>query len=156
MKKKAELSSSPHPYSHHCPFHPSYLIPHPYLGDAHAERVGRVEQQRRLGGDVCRPLDARDDPAVDDAERALEDAADDALLPPDVALAQLAVGEEAGELGAGPGAAGRAVVCHAGAEDEIAAVGVGVARGAEQLDVIDQAAVGAGDALALQRPADAA
>ena len=42
--------------------------------------------------------------------RAFEHAADDALLPPDLALAELAVGDQAGELGAGAGAAGRAVV----------------------------------------------
>src|SRR5262245_36867890 len=71
----------------------------------HAKWVARVEDQRRLGVDVSAAGNARDDPAAVDAHRALEDAADDALLPPEPAFLQLAVGEEAGELGAGAGAA---------------------------------------------------
>ena len=60
---------------------------------------------------------------------------------------ELAVGDQAGELGAGAGAAGRAVVGLAGAEDEVPAVGPGRVGRAEQLDVVDLAAVRAGDAL---------
>ena len=81
------------------------------------------------------------------ADRAFEDAADDALLPPDLALAELAVGDQARELGAGAGAAGRAIVGLAGAEDEVLAVGTGRGGRAEQLDVVDLAAVGARDPL---------
>src|SRR5262249_34139023 len=99
--------------------------------------------------------DARDDPAAVDAHRPLEDAADDALLPPDLAFPELTVGVEAGELGAGAGAAGRAVVGAPGAEDEVAAVGRDVGRRAEQLGGVDGAAVGPGDAVALQGAADA-
>ena len=85
--------------------------------------------------------------AVHNRDRAFEDAADDALLPPDLARAQLAVGGQAGQLGAGAGAARRAVVGLAGAEHEVPAVGAGRGRRAEQLDVVDLAAVRAGDAL---------
>src|SRR5579862_5531646 len=78
--------------------------------NSHAKRVVRVEQQRRLGADVGRAGDARDDALAVAVHAPLEDAADDALLPPDVALLDLTVGEQAGELGAGAGAARRAVV----------------------------------------------
>jgi len=85
------------------------------------------------------------------AEAAFEDGAEDAALPPDFAGGELAVGEEAGELGAGTGAAGGAIVGLAGAEDEVGAVvirAVGAVAGwAEELDVVDGLAVGAGDAL---------
>ena len=51
--------------------------------------------------------------------------------------ASLPSATEAGELGAGAGAAGRAVVGLAGTEDEVAAIGPGDRRRAEQLDVVD-------------------
>src|SRR5205085_7255332 len=53
------------------------------------------------------------------------------------------------------GAAGRAVVGFAGTEDEALAVRVGRGWGAEELDVIDEAAVRAGDALPLDALPDA-
>ena len=62
-------------------------------------------------------------------DRAFEDAADDAFLTPDFAGLQFAVGIEAGELGAGAGAAGRAVVGFAGAEDEVSAIGAAATVG---------------------------
>src|SRR5205823_4918669 len=71
------------------------------------------------------------------AVRRLEDTADDAFLPPDLALAQLPVGREAGELGAGAGAARRAVVGPAGAENEVADVVRRVLRRAEELNVVN-------------------
>ena len=77
-----------------------------------------------------------------DLRRALEDAADDALLPPDLALGELAVGDQAGELGARAGAAGRAVIGLARAEHEVAAVGPGHRGRSEELDVVDLGAVG--------------
>src|SRR5690606_2537574 len=80
---------------------------------------------------------------------ALELAADHTGLAPQLARLQLAVGRQAGQLGAGAGAAGRAVVGLAGAQHEVAAVGLGVVG--EQLDVVDQAAVLAADALVFQR-----
>ena len=94
-----------------------------HAADAHAERVVRIEHQRRLGGDVGRAGDARDDLAVHDrapCPRRRCRRCSPAARP---RLAQLAVGDEAGELGAGAGAARRAVVGLAGTEDEVAAVG---------------------------------
>src|SRR2546426_2121610 len=83
------------------------------------------------------------------AVRGLEHAADHALLPPHGAGRKLAVGRQAGQLGAGAGAAGRAVVGLAGTEHEAAAVGVWRRR--EELDVVDLGAVAAGDAVGGQR-----
>ena len=54
---------------------------------------------------------------------------------------ELAVGAQAGELGAGAGAAGGAVVGLARAEHEVLAVGAGHAGRAEELDMVDLAAV---------------
>ena len=79
-------------------------------------------------------------------DRALEDAADDAFLPPDLSRRELAVSGQARELGARPGAAGGTVVGLAGAEHEVLAVGARRGR-PEELDVIDLAAVRARDAL---------
>src|SRR4051794_24512144 len=109
--------------------------------DAHGERVLGVEEERGLGVDVGRAADARMDPAVNDPRRSLEDAADDALLPPDLARGERAVGHQAGDLRAGAGAAGGAVVRLARAEDEVLAVRPRIARRAVQLDVVDLAAV---------------
>ena len=67
---------------------------------------------------------------------------------------QDAVGGEARQLGAGAGAAGRAVVGPAGAEHEVLRVGVGAGRGAENLDVIDLAAVRTRDPFAFERLPD--
>src|SRR5207248_10873550 len=61
-----------------------------------------------------------------------------------------------GELGAGAGAARRAVVGLAGAEDEIPAVGGRVPRRAVQLNVVDLLPAGPGDLFADERFADAA
>src|SRR2546430_1369676 len=101
------------------------VVPRCSCRDAELERVIRTEDQGRLRTDVGRPGDPRDDPAALDAHRTLEDAADDALLPPDLAFVQLTVGVETGQLGAGAGAARRTVVGVAGTEDEVAAVGGG-------------------------------
>ena len=68
--------------------------------------------------------------------------------------AQFAVGGEAGELGAGAGAAGRAVVGLAGAEDEVAAVGAGRVGGPNS-SMWSISRRRAGDALRVQRLADA-
>src|SRR5205085_537706 len=82
--------------------------------------------------------------------RGFKHAADDALLPPDSAWCQFAIGGQARDLGAGAGAAGRAVVRFAGAEDEIPAVIRRIVRWAEQLDVVDDAAVFSGDTVSLK------
>ncbi len=76
----------------------------------------------------------------------LELAAGDAGLTPDLTGGQLAVGRQASQLGAGAGAAGRTIISLAGAEHEVAAVGVRVLG--EQLDMIDLSTILAGDACA--------
>jgi hypothetical protein len=81
---------------------------------------------------------------------AFEHRSENAFLPPDFAWLQVAVGSQAGHLGAGSGAAWGAVVGLAGAENEVAAVVGRVVGGAEQLDVVDLRAVGAGDAARCQ------
>src|SRR5688572_24004389 len=97
--------------------------------DAPAERIALVDQQRALGGNVGGARDHRRNApgrAVDPAIGGAKAAADDALLDPARTFGELAIGGEAGELGAGAGAARRAVVGFAGAEDEIAGVGAGL------------------------------
>ncbi len=58
-----------------------------------------------------------------------ESGAEDAFLHPCSAFGELAIGGQAGKLGAGPGPAGRAVVCLAWAEDEIAGMRAGLSGG---------------------------
>ncbi len=103
----------------------------------------------RVAGDLGIEL------AVDQRHSAFEDGTDDALLPPHLAGLQFAIGVEAGQLGAGAGAAGRTVVGLAWAEHEALAVGAGVGGRAEELDVVDLAAVAAGDPLRFDALADA-
>src|SRR5262249_39720561 len=74
------------------------------------KRVVRVKDERRLTGHERRAGDARNDLPVCKPHGSFEDAADDALLPPDFSFAQLAVGDQAGKLGAGAGAARGTVV----------------------------------------------
>src|SRR5215470_2465259 len=89
-------------------------------------------------------------------EMGVEDAAENPLLPPLLALAQLAVSVETGELGAGSRSAGRPVVGPSRAQDEIARVGLRGIRGGEQLDVIDLGAAVAPDAVTQQGVPDPA
>ncbi len=63
------------------------------------------------------------DCAVFDTYPAIESAADEAFLTPDLAWCEFAIGIKAGEFGGGSGAAGGAVVGFAGAEDEVSGVG---------------------------------
>ena len=124
---------------------------HPYAGDgscadAHRERVGGVEDQGRLGVDVGRPPDARDRSGRSTTRyRPLEDAADEALLPPDLPLARACrrrPGRRAwrwcrSRRGSGRRPCrgrGRSSCCRPGDR-----------RRAEQLDVVDLAAVVAAD-----------
>src|SRR5438045_1786372 len=97
-----------------------------------------------------RSPDRRPNSAVDHAHAAFEETADDALLPPDLTLAQFAVFEEAGELRARPGAARRAVIRLARAHHEVAAVCIRPMRRPEELHMIDQGAIRAGDPVALE------
>ncbi|MNM93497.1 hypothetical protein D3C81_1058730 [compost metagenome] len=68
---------------------------------------------------------------------------------PNLTRLQFAVGRQTGQLGAGPGAAGRAIVSLAGAQHKVAAVGLRV--GGKQLDMVDNAAVFAIYPCALKR-----
>ena len=70
---------------------------------------------------------------------------------PGFAFGEFSGGGKAGEFGAGAGAAGRAVVGFARAENEVLAVGLdAVGGGIEGFDVIDQASVCSGDLLILE------
>src|SRR5688572_14467086 len=105
-----------------------------------AKRIAIVEDERRLGGDVRGAGNARRDlaaRAVEPFVRSLEAAADDALLHPGLAFGELAVRGEAGELRARAGAAGRAIVGLAGAQDEVACLGARRSGRPEELDMVD-------------------
>src|ERR1019366_8836522 len=108
-----------------------------------------------LGVDVGGARDFRVELAVDDGDAAVEGGAGDAFLAPDLAGFQLAIGVEAGQFRAGAGAARRAVVGFTGAEDEVLAVGAFHGGVAKEFDVIDHAAIVAGDAVGLEALADA-
>src|ERR1017187_1338567 len=126
-----------------------------YGPDAVTERIALVENQLGIRIHVRGAGDLGIDLAIHDGNRPFEDAADDALLTPDLAGQQFAIGVEAGQLGAGSGAAGRAVVGFTGTEHEVLAIGAGSGGFSEELDVIDLAAIRAGDAVGGETPADA-
>src|SRR5262249_30633567 len=84
-----------------------------------------------------RASNSRHDLAGFDSSRCLEDTADDAFLTPELALGELAVGQQAGDLRAGASAARRAIVSLPRAEYEVLAIGARHGRWAEELDVID-------------------
>src|SRR5262245_60987382 len=107
------------------------------------ERVARIEHERRLAGDVGRDADTRIANAVANLNRAFKNAADNALLPPDLTGLELAIGHQTGKLCAGAGAARRAVIPPAGAEDKVFAVRLRKFGRSEKLDVIDLLACGA-------------
>ena len=67
---------------------------------------------------------------------ALEHGSEDAFLPPDLAGGELAIRSQAGELCAGAGAAGGAVIFATGAEDKVAAMIRRLLRRAEQFNVV--------------------
>src|SRR5262249_51231679 len=94
--------------------------------------------------------DARHDAVASPAVAALEDAADDALLPPNLPLRQHAIGRQARQPGAGAGAARRAVIRLPRTQHEVPAVVGRVERWATQLDVIDVTGLGPRDAVAFQ------
>src|SRR5205085_2376810 len=91
--------------------------------NSHAERITVVQDQGRLGRDVCPAGNAWKDLPILDRDRPLKDAADNALLPPNVARLQLVVRQQAGEFSARARSAGGAIVGLARTEHEVAAVG---------------------------------
>jgi hypothetical protein len=84
------------------------------------------------------------------ADGAFEDGPKDAFLPPGRAGRELAFVVEAGHLGAGSGAAGRAIEGGAGAEDKVARRIFRIVGRGEELDVVDEGTFGAGNSLLLQ------
>src|ERR687887_2519089 len=94
------------------------------------------------------------DLAVRDPHGPLEDAADDALLSPDLPLPKFAVRVEAGQLGARARAARRAVVGLARAEHEILAVHAVEFGRREEFDVVYLLAARARDARTRERLPD--
>ena len=78
---------------------------------------------------------------------ALEDAANDAFLTPDLARGEFSICMEAGEFCAGARAAWRTVVGSARAEDEVPAMDAGSGRIGEEFDVVDFLAIVTGDSL---------
>src|SRR5258708_30437861 len=83
---------------------------------------------------------------------ALENSAEDALLPPGLSGLELAIGGQAGHPGARSGSAWGAVISISGTEDEVAAVVGRVVSGGKQFDVVDRGAANNGDARRRQRP----
>ena len=72
-------------------------------------------------------------------------------MPVDLILMQFAIGEEAGQLGAGAGAAGRAIVSMTRAEYKVSAIGAWIAGRAEQFNMVDFLPVRAANPGMLQR-----
>jgi len=81
---------------------------------------------------------------------AFEYAAHNTLLLPNLTFVQSAVGIKACQLCAGPGAAGRAIVGLARAQDKILAIDTGEPRGAKYFDMVDLLPVCASDAVRTQ------
>src|SRR5437899_186998 len=87
--------------------------------DAPAKRILLIQQQRPFAIDECRAGDRGEDPVALMTKARCERAAQDALLDPLLVFEKFSVGGEAGEFGAGSGAAGGTVVGLTRAEDEI-------------------------------------
>src|SRR4051794_10598631 len=107
------------------------------------EWVARLCHERR----VAAHIGPADDPGKDPTRGILaitggEATADDAFLDPLLARPKLSPCRQAGQLRAGAGAAGGAVVLAPGAIDEVTAVGLGQGRRPEELDVVDLGPVG--------------
>ncbi len=120
--------------------------------DAPAKSIAGVKEEGRFCSDKCRPGDGRQELAVSQDDLAFENAPNHALLPPDLAGSQETFGIQAGQLGAGTGAAGGPVVLLARAEYEIAAIHGWRCAWAMKFDVIDFGALrtantGAGERL---------
>ncbi|MFT5130465.1 MAG: UDP-glucose 4-epimerase, partial [Rhodothermales bacterium] len=92
--------------------------------------------------------------AIANLHAALKDAADNTFLAPDLALGEFAVGDQAGEFGARASAAGRAIVGTTRAHDIASAVCIWIRGRAEELHVIDLAAVVATNACCFEGAAD--
>ena len=92
--------------------------------DAPAKGVLWIEDEGRFRGDKSRAGNIWEELSIPLYQAAFEYAADHAFLPPDLTWSKDAFRIQAGQLCAGSGAAGRAVILFAWAEDEIAAIDV--------------------------------
>src|SRR5258706_9518016 len=126
----------------------------PLGGDPPCERIAVVDHERSLQRDVRRSANERMDAAVAHLHGSMEDATQDSLLAPFPVLRKLAVGVQAGQLGAGARPARRPVVGIAGAQHEVARIGMSGIRGTEELDVIDLRAAFTRDGLTRERLAN--
>ena len=120
-----------------------------------AERICFIDHQFDLSRDVRGAANDRNQFVTIEPDLTFKNTADDALLSPNVALAELAIGIEACELCTRACTAWRTVVFEARTEHKIAAVGV--RRVGKQLDVIDLSSVVASNVVGvevrcLQRP----
>lgn len=121
--------------------------------DAITEWIGRIEN---VGGLAIHPGpagDARNDSALGKlGDAALENGVENAGLTPDLAGAEFPVGMKTSEFGTGAGAARRAIIGFAGAENEVPAIRqVRIAGRAEVFDVVDFHALIARDPLLAER-----
>src|SRR5262249_28556898 len=123
----------------------------PSFGNAVAERIARIKQEVRLGRNKRRAFDRRDDLAVFDSHLPFKNAANDALLAPDIPWRKFSIRIEARQLCAGPRAARRPVIHLSRAQNEILAVDSGRRRRTEQLNVIDLLPVRPRDAVLFKR-----
>ena len=105
--------------------------------NAELERVRWIEEESGFRSDEGGAGDGGNDGVFGGCVATFEDAANDAFLPPDFIGGEFSICGKAGELGAGTGAAGGAVVFAAGAEDEVSAVVGGIERRCEEFDVVD-------------------
>src|SRR5215831_5067733 len=122
--------------------------------DPAAEKIEGIEVESRFPGHKGASADVRNELSVAVGEPAGEEAAGHALLSPELSGRELSAAPEHGHLGRGSRTAWRAVVSHAGTEDEVAAVGVRTRWGTKNLDVVDFRSGGAGHALCFQLVAD--
>ena len=88
----------------------------PAKGITGIENKGRLRRDKRLAGDGWQEV------SISQNDAPFEDAPDHTFLTPDLARSQETFGKQAGQLGAGAGAAGGPVVLLAWAEHEIPAI----------------------------------
>lgn len=110
-------------------------------------RIGGIEAQDGSPGDMGGPAQMRHQLTSCGLQSPGEQASRDALLTILLPDFEQALRVEKAQLGRGPGAARRAVVCPTRTKDEVLRMGVGTRRGAGELDVVDRRSVLAGQTL---------
>src|SRR5215470_11814077 len=93
--------------------------------NARRKGIAFVENQVRLRRDEGGAFDSRMDHVVDHRSTAFKNTANDAFLPPDLALFQLSICDEAGKFGARACAARRTVVSVTRTKNEVFTVYAG-------------------------------